>query len=107
MTGLLMALGVTQALESPGIMGLRSINPYVTAALGDWAAKSEAVSSSRQGRPAASIFSNSALAGKSDWGLHGAPKALCTQYKIFSKFSERDLICKCSLRHKIAAFKRL
>lgn len=62
-TGLLMALGAAQALEAPGIMGLRSLNPYVGAALEDWANRGQGPLASRQGRPAAALWKENALAG--------------------------------------------
>lgn len=45
LTGVLMATGVASRQQCPGIMCLRNINSYVSAALGDWAQKGSSAGS--------------------------------------------------------------
>lgn len=63
LTGLLTAMQQVSDYQVPGIMCLKNINPYVTAALADWSKSSGSCPlASRQSLPA-SCCSHSALAG--------------------------------------------
>ena len=70
LTGMLMAMGAAGNVGAPGILCLRAVNPYVSAAIADWSRTSGTPPfAPRQNAPATSV--DGALAGWWCW-----PKAL-------------------------------
>ena len=66
LTGMLMAMGAAGSLGAPGILCLRAVNPYVSAAIADWSRTSGTPPyAPRQTAPASSV--NGALAGGWYW----------------------------------------
>ena len=69
LTGLLLAAASLQQATAPPVMHLRSLNPYVAAALTDWVRqRGAAVRAPRQAAPAAGT---GLLAGSSSFGMSG------------------------------------
>ena len=76
-----MALAALQQGAAAGVMSLRTVNPYVAAALGDWKRRGGAASSvPRASAAAPQLPAYGALAGKTPGGQHLFPTEMHRSY---------------------------
>lgn len=70
-TGIFLAAKVLQQHSHPAVLTLRSVNPYVEAALRDWRKRNVAVASVPKEGSAGSIWRPELAAGTSSFGMSG------------------------------------
>lgn len=71
LTGVILAAHAMRLMESPGIMHLRTVNPYVASAISEWQRRQVAVSAPRQRSAQAIVAHNVPTAGTSSFGMGG------------------------------------
>ena len=93
LTGLLLAASMAGQAAAPAIMHFRHVNPYVQAALSDWASAGRALHLPRQAAPGPSARRGPAeLSGTSSFGMSGVNAHMLVVPAVAAKAAEGSVL---------------